>query len=170
MLDLCYNETIRSRSCVIYGGAPTNAQLNELDKGCDILVATPGRLLAMLRRDALNFGQPQYHSKLSLANLHHIVYNEADELMSAPKKDDQLNKSAIKIYREEVDEIEVRLSDNTGLYHWYFSSQYTQEQISRAESFMRMEKGTCDVVDFDRPKENTSQRYTLIAQNFVKID
>ncbi len=90
--------------------------------------------------------------------------------MSAPKKDDQLNKSAIKIYREEVDEIEVRLSDNTGLYHWYFSSQYTQEQISRAESFMRMEKGTCDVVDFDRPKENTSQRYTLIAQNFVKID
>ncbi len=167
MLDLCYNKTIRI--CMIYGGAPTNDQLNELDEGCDILVATPGRLLSMLRRDALNFGQPQYHSKLSLANLHHIVYDEADELMSDPKKDDRLNNLAIKIYKEEVDEIEVRLPDWTGLYHWYFSSQYTQEQILRAEGFMRMEKGTCDVVDFGRPKENTSQRYTLIAQNFVKI-
>lgn len=40
---LCYRTMFRP--CVIYGGAPTGQQLQELGKGCDILIATPGRLL-----------------------------------------------------------------------------------------------------------------------------
>lgn len=40
---LCYRSMLRP--CVAYGGAPSRLQREELQKGCDILIATPGRLL-----------------------------------------------------------------------------------------------------------------------------
>jgi ATP-dependent RNA helicase DDX3X len=39
---LCYRTMLRP--CVAYGGGPMGQQIEELGKGCDILVATPGRL------------------------------------------------------------------------------------------------------------------------------
>ncbi|XP_015761823.1 PREDICTED: ATP-dependent RNA helicase DDX3X-like [Acropora digitifera] len=38
------------RPCVVYGGADIGSQLKELDRGCHLLVATPGRLVDMLDR------------------------------------------------------------------------------------------------------------------------
>ena len=38
------------RPCVVYGGADIGGQLKELDRGCHLLVATPGRLVDMLDR------------------------------------------------------------------------------------------------------------------------
>eukprot|EP00122_Pirum_gemmata_P012244 Pgem_evm1s11370 len=32
------------RSCCVYGGADANTQIRDLDRGCHLLVATPGRL------------------------------------------------------------------------------------------------------------------------------
>lgn len=32
----------RVRACVVYGGAEARAQMNELDRGCNVLVGTPG--------------------------------------------------------------------------------------------------------------------------------
>jgi ATP-dependent RNA helicase DDX3X len=40
---LCYRSMLRP--CVAYGGGPVREQREELAKGCDILVATPGRLI-----------------------------------------------------------------------------------------------------------------------------
>ncbi|GFN15046.1 DEAD/DEAH box helicase [Aspergillus tubingensis] len=40
---LCYRSMLRP--CVVYGGAPVRDQREELQRGCDILIATPGRLL-----------------------------------------------------------------------------------------------------------------------------
>ena len=40
---LCYRSMLRP--CVAYGGAPKREQQDELRRGCDILIATPGRLL-----------------------------------------------------------------------------------------------------------------------------
>lgn len=48
---LCYRSMLRP--CVVYGGAPTGEQMDELRKGCDVLIATPGRLMDFLQRGHL---------------------------------------------------------------------------------------------------------------------
>lgn len=48
---LCYRSMLRP--CVIYGGAPSREQREELQKGCDVLVATPGRLLDFMEKGSL---------------------------------------------------------------------------------------------------------------------
>lgn len=40
---LCYRSMLRP--CVAYGGGPVSHQRLELQKGCDILIGTPGRLI-----------------------------------------------------------------------------------------------------------------------------
>ena len=40
----------RVRPCVVYGGADIGVQIRDLEKGCLLLVATPGRLVDMLER------------------------------------------------------------------------------------------------------------------------
>ncbi|KAF2271006.1 P-loop containing nucleoside triphosphate hydrolase protein [Lojkania enalia] len=67
---LCYRTMLRP--CVIYGGAPTRGQREQLEMGCDILIATPGRLLDFMRNPGL----------LSFARLKFTVIDEADELFS----------------------------------------------------------------------------------------
>ncbi|WP_027421032.1 DEAD/DEAH box helicase [Crocinitomix catalasitica] len=42
-------------SSVIYGGVQMDYQVNELKKGIDILVATPGRLLDLFKQEKINF-------------------------------------------------------------------------------------------------------------------
>ena len=48
---LCYRSMLRP--CVAYGGAPSRGQIEELQKGCDILIGTPGRLCDFLNRNGL---------------------------------------------------------------------------------------------------------------------
>ena len=45
---LCYRSMLRP--CVAYGGGPMRQQREELAKGCDILVATPGRLIDFMTK------------------------------------------------------------------------------------------------------------------------
>lgn len=58
------------RPCVVYGGAPFGAQAREIERGCDILVATPGRLLDMIER-----------GKLSLSRVRFLCMDEADRML-----------------------------------------------------------------------------------------
>ena len=54
----------------VYGGFPMQIQVAKLNHGVDILVATPGRLIDMLR-----------NTSLSLANVRTFVLDEADEML-----------------------------------------------------------------------------------------
>lgn len=49
---LCFQFAYRSHAkpCVVYGGADVGEQIRELNKGCHLLVATPGRLVDMMER------------------------------------------------------------------------------------------------------------------------
>ena len=44
---LCYRSMLRP--CVAYGGGPAANQRKQLEMGCDILIATPGRLMDFLQ-------------------------------------------------------------------------------------------------------------------------
>ncbi|EHK97387.1 putative ATP-dependent RNA helicase ded1 [Glarea lozoyensis 74030] len=67
----CYRTMLRP--CCIYGGSPIPEQLNQLAKGCDVLIATPGRLCDFIDRPHI----------LSLNRLRYMVIDEADEMVGA---------------------------------------------------------------------------------------
>ncbi len=48
------------RSCVVYGGADIGSQIRELEHGCLLLVATPGRLVDMLERGRIGLDLCRY--------------------------------------------------------------------------------------------------------------
>ncbi|XP_062233014.1 DEAD-box ATP-dependent RNA helicase 52A-like isoform X2 [Phragmites australis] len=58
------------RVVVAYGGTPMYNQLRDLERGVDILVATPGRLVDMVER-----------SRISLEVIKYLVMDEADRML-----------------------------------------------------------------------------------------
>ncbi|KAG5227546.1 DEAD-box ATP-dependent RNA helicase [Salix suchowensis] len=58
------------KAVVAYGGAPIHQQLRELERGVDILVATPGRLVDLLER-----------ARVSLQMIKYLALDEADRML-----------------------------------------------------------------------------------------
>ncbi|EOD47629.1 RNA helicase ATP-dependent DEAD-box conserved site [Neofusicoccum parvum] len=58
------------RPCVVYGGADIGSQLRQIERGCDLLVATPGRLVDLMER-----------GRISLQNIKYLVLDEADRML-----------------------------------------------------------------------------------------
>lgn len=61
----------------IYGGVPIEEQIQKLERKTHIVVATPGRLLDLLERNAID-----------LKNLNYVVLDEADEMINMGFKAD----------------------------------------------------------------------------------
>lgn len=65
-----YSEGLAVQSVVAYGGASINPQLIALKQGCDVLVATPGRLLELIMKQLID-----------LSELKTLVLDEADRML-----------------------------------------------------------------------------------------
>lgn len=65
-----YGKYLPLRASVIYGGVGINPQINELRKGADIVVATPGRLLDHINRKSID-----------LSHVQCLVLDEADRML-----------------------------------------------------------------------------------------
>jgi superfamily II DNA/RNA helicase len=65
-----YGRHLRMRSALVIGGVPMGAQVRSLLNGVDILVATPGRLLDLVKGNALR-----------LADVEVLVLDEADRML-----------------------------------------------------------------------------------------
>ncbi|HTN08437.1 DEAD/DEAH box helicase [Agriterribacter sp.] len=61
----------------VYGGTAIGAQIRELKRGVQIVVATPGRLIDLIERKAINLEQIKY-----------VVLDEADEMLNMGFQDD----------------------------------------------------------------------------------
>ncbi len=73
-----FKKYIRSIHVVaVYGGASIGTQIRDLKRGVQIVVATPGRLIDLIERKAINLEQIQY-----------VVLDEADEMLNMGFQDD----------------------------------------------------------------------------------
>lgn len=61
----------------VYGGTSISLQIRDLKKGTHIVVATPGRLIDLIERKAIN-----------LERINYVVLDEADEMLNMGFKDD----------------------------------------------------------------------------------
>ena len=61
----------------VYGGASIGTQIRDLKRGVQIVVATPGRLIDLIERKAINLEQISY-----------VVLDEADEMLNMGFQDD----------------------------------------------------------------------------------
>ena len=72
-----YGQFCDVRVLAVYGGQPYGPQITRLNKGVDVVVGTPGRMLDLLERNCLN-----------LSRVRTVVLDEADEMLSMGFIDD----------------------------------------------------------------------------------
>src|ERR1700744_4407536 len=73
-----YAKNMRNVNVVaVYGGASISDQLHQIRRGVQIVVATPGRMLDIINRKAINFSQVSY-----------VVLDEADEMLNMGFQED----------------------------------------------------------------------------------
>tara|TARA_Y100000052_G_scaffold22253_2_gene22931 strand:- start:30971 stop:32404 length:1434 start_codon:yes stop_codon:yes gene_type:complete len=65
-----YGKLLGLKSAVVLGGVPIARQIRTLDRGVDVLVATPGRLEDLMQQKAV-----------TLSHVTHLVLDEADQML-----------------------------------------------------------------------------------------
>ncbi len=74
---ISFSGTINAPSIVpLFGGVPVKSQIEQLKNGTHIIVATPGRLLDIIKRDALD-----------VKTINYFILDEADEMFTSHKED-----------------------------------------------------------------------------------
>ena len=66
-----YGKHLDVRVLAVYGGQPYGPQISRLNRGVDVVVGTPGRLLDLIERKALN-----------IKHVRTVVLDEADEMLN----------------------------------------------------------------------------------------
>ncbi len=75
-----YTQNLKIRNTAVFGGVKQTGQVNELDQGVEILVATPGRLLDLLEQKLLK-----------LSSIEIFIMDEADRMLDMGFIDDIKN-------------------------------------------------------------------------------
>jgi len=76
-LELFKKYTTNIHVCAVYGGSSISTQISQLKRGVQIVVATPGRLIDLIERKAIN-----------LAGINYVVLDEADEMLNMGFEED----------------------------------------------------------------------------------
>lgn len=94
----------------VYGGSSIVQQLRDLKRGVHIVVATPGRLLDIIERKAVNF-----------TNVRYVILDEADEMLNMG-------------FQEDINNILSNTPDSKTT--WLFSATMPQEVRRIAQKYM----------------------------------
>ena len=100
-----------ARVVAVYGGASISGQISDIKRGVHIVVATPGRLMDMMERKALN-----------LQNISNVILDEADEMLNMG-------------FREDIEFILSHTGDQKNV--WLFSATMPADVRHIASRFMK---------------------------------
>ncbi|MGB4400504.1 MAG: DEAD/DEAH box helicase [Daejeonella sp.] len=106
-----YSKNMKNVNVVaVYGGANISDQLRQIKRGVQIVVATPGRMLDIINRKAIDFTQVQF-----------VVLDEADEMLNMG-------------FQEDIDSILSTTPDDKKT--WLFSATMPTEVRRIAKKYM----------------------------------
>lgn len=94
----------------VYGGASIDDQIRKIRRGAHVVVATPGRLLDLIRRKAINLSKVEY-----------VILDEADEMLNMG-------------FKEDIDAILSTTSDEK--LTWLFSATMSSEVRRISKNYM----------------------------------
>ncbi|RXQ94399.1 DEAD/DEAH box helicase [Ancylomarina salipaludis] len=94
----------------VYGGASIDDQIRKIKRGAHAVVATPGRLLDLIRRKAINLSKVEY-----------VILDEADEMLNMG-------------FKEDIDAILSSTSDDK--LTWLFSATMSAEVRRISKNYM----------------------------------
>lgn len=131
-----FSENFKKLNIVaIYGGASISEQIRKVKRGAQIVVATPGRLIDMLGRKAINLSTIQY-----------VVLDEADEMLNMG-------------FKEDIDEILSKTPDTK--ITWLFSATMPREVRAIANNYMT-EPVELTVGDKNTGNANIEHQYVVV--------
>ena len=106
-----YSKNFRNANIVpVYGGASIDTQTRQLNRGAQIVVATPGRLVDMIKRKRVDLSQVQF-----------VALDEADEMLNMG-------------FKEDIDGILSNTPDTKKT--WLFSATMPREVVRIAKQYM----------------------------------
>jgi ATP-dependent RNA helicase DeaD len=132
-----YGQFCKVRVLAVYGGQPYAPQINQLKRGVDVVVGTPGRLIDLMERGVLDLSQ-----------LRTLVLDEADEMLSMG-------------FVEDIEAIlkETPAERQTAL----FSATLPREIRRLAESYMR-DPQSVTIERAQMTVESIEQRYYFVRE------
>lgn len=122
------------RIVTVYGGASIMFQMRELERGASIVVATPGRLLDLANRGAVDLGKVE-----------RLVLDEADEILRMG-------------FQDELDAILKALPEEHCT--WLYSATMPRGVLSIAQNFMKGHQR----IDVARVKQDVSRMDHIVLE------
>jgi ATP-dependent RNA helicase DeaD len=106
-----FSKNFRNANIVpIYGGASIDTQIRQMNRGAQIVVATPGRLVDMIKRKRVDLSQVSF-----------VALDEADEMLNMG-------------FKEDIDDILSNTPDTKQT--WLFSATMPKEVVRIAKTYM----------------------------------
>jgi ATP-dependent RNA helicase DeaD len=121
----------------VYGGASISEQIRKVKRGAQIIVATPGRLIDLLGKKAVN-----------LSTIKYVVLDEADEMLNMG-------------FKEDIDEILSTTPDTK--FTWLFSATMPKEVRAIAKNYMS-DPDEITVGDKHTGNANIEHQYVVIQE------
>jgi len=132
-----YSKDVNVNTVAVYGGTDIKRQISDIKRGAQIIVATPGRLVDLTNRRAIDLNQIDW-----------VVLDEADEMLNMG-------------FKEDIDHI----LDHTPLERnvWLFSATMPKEVASIAKNYME-EPLEVSIGHKNQTNENIEHIYFTVSE------
>ncbi|KAK5136145.1 hypothetical protein LTR08_003982 [Meristemomyces frigidus] len=143
---MCYRSMLRP--CVVYGGLPMPITRDELGKGCDILIATPGRLCDLM-------GKPDI---LTMRRVKYTIIDEADEMLQSDWEEELRTIMAGGDTNEDADHVYMMYSATfpkgaRDMARQYMADDYIRVRVGRAGQAHKNIRQEVIFVDYQQKRE-----------------